>query len=297
MPQYKILYMASPEFALPAYHYCRHNHHILAVYSQPPRPSGRGMQLRNTPVAEQAINDNITLHTPTHFTPEQIEIFTEYKADLAVVVGYGLLLPRAILTAPRWGCWNIHASLLPRWRGAAPIERAIEAGDTHTGLTIQQMIQKLDAGDILAHHSMEIGNENSQSLRHILSQKSAELLAKTMAHIGHLQPVAQDETQANYAHKITKDECRLNPADSGDILAKIRAFQGWGVSIKINEIYYKIQSAGPAPEILCPIGMVKGDKEKIYIGTSMGTIYTNQLQPPGKNQMNAQQFMHYFLQK
>ena len=154
----KIIYAGTPEFAVPALEALLHSgHEVVAVYSQPDRPAGRGRKLQQSPVKDFALAHNISVYQPSSFkNNEDIQSLKDLRADLMVVAAYGLLLPQAVLDAPPLGCINIHASLLPRWRGAAPVQRAILAGDAETGITIMQMALGLDTGDILAKHSVTI---------------------------------------------------------------------------------------------------------------------------------------------
>jgi methionyl-tRNA formyltransferase len=207
-------------------------HQIAAVYSQPPRPAGRGHKEQPSPVHAFAASQGIEVRTPKSLkTPEAQADFANFKADAAIVAAYGLILPKAILEAPRLGCFNIHASLLPRWRGAAPIQRAIEAGDAETGVTIMQMDEGLDTGDMLLIERLPISKTmNAGELHNALSEMGSKLIVTAMDRLeaGNLPPTKQPEEGVTYAKKLGKEEGRIDwnlPATSLDL--RIRAFTPW----------------------------------------------------------------------
>ena len=210
-------------------------HEPLAVYTQPDRPAGRGRQLRASPVKQLAVDAGLALQQPASLAePEVQTILADYQPDLMIVAAYGLLLPPAVLAIPRLGCVNIHASLLPRWRGAAPIQRAILAGDHVTGISLMQMAAGLDTGPILAHSAIPIAaNDNAQQLHDALAELGAKLLLEKLPLIlaQELSAEPQDETLANYAAKLTKQDAWLDwslPAVALD--RQIRAFNPWPVA-------------------------------------------------------------------
>lgn len=288
----RIVFMGTPDFAstaLRALHEAGHD--IAAVYSQPPRPSGRGKKLQRSAVHELADDLGLTVLTPTSLkgSAEQAE-FAAHEADIAVVAAYGLLLPRAILNAPRHGCLNIHASLLPRWRGAAPIHRAIMAGDQVTGVTIMHMEEGLDTGPMLARVETEIGAKTTGDLTSELAQLGAELMVQTLNDLPRLTPVEQDGTQANYAAKISKAEAQLDwSLDAAHVVRCIHAlapFPGAWTEIDGQRVKFLraevSDTTGPAGEIL---------DEHMTIGCQNGAIRPLQVQKSGKPAMDTTDFL------
>jgi methionyl-tRNA formyltransferase len=233
----KLIFMGTPDFSVPALVALHEaGHDILCVYSQPPRPAGRGKKDRPTPVHQKALELGIPVRHPVSLrgAEEQAE-FAALNADAAVVVAYGLILPQAVLDAPKHGCFNIHASLLPRWRGAAPIHRAIMAGDTETGNCIMQMEAGLDTGPVVARAKMPIeAGDTTQSLHDKLSEQGALLIADVLEHIEFLEPETQPEEGVTYAHKIDKDEARIDWSQPAEVVDRqirgLSPFPGaWGM--------------------------------------------------------------------
>lgn len=208
----RIAFMGTPEFAVPTLDaLVAAGHEVVAVYTQPPRPAGRGKALRPSPVQQRAEAIGIEVRTPRSLkTPEAQAGFAALDLDAAVVAAYGLILPRPILEAPRRGCLNVHASLLPRWRGAAPIQRAILAGDRMTGVTIMQMEEGLDTGPMLAAIGTEIGRKTAGELTDELAGLGADYMVDVLARLDGIGPRPQAEDKATYAPKIGKDEARLD---------------------------------------------------------------------------------------
>ena len=209
----RLIFMGTPEFSVPALDaLVAAGHDIAAVYTQPPRPAGRGRKPRPSPVARRAAELGLEVRTPTSLkTPEAQAAFAALGADLAVVVAYGLILPQAVLDGPARGCLNIHASLLPRWRGAAPIHRALMAGDDETGVCIMQMEAGLDTGPVLACAATPIAPEDTtQTLHDRLAGMGADLIVDVLDRLDDLTPQPQPEAGVTYAHKITKDEARID---------------------------------------------------------------------------------------
>lgn len=208
----RVIFMGTPEFSVPVLDALHQSHEVVAVYSQPPRPAGRGQALRPSPVQARAEALGLTVRHPTSLrTPEALAEFAALQADVAVVVAYGLILPQAILDAPRLGCLNIHASLLPRWRGAAPIHRAIMAGDAETGICIMQMEAELDTGPVLLRSAMTIGTEETTGELHDrLSTMGAALIVQALARLADLTPDPQSDDGVTYAAKIDKAEARVD---------------------------------------------------------------------------------------
>ncbi|HEX8625435.1 MAG TPA: methionyl-tRNA formyltransferase [Allosphingosinicella sp.] len=223
----RIAFMGTPEFAVPTLDaLVAAGHEVVAVYSQPPRPAGRGKALRPSPVQQRAEALEIEVRTPTSLKgPGAQADFASLDLDVAVVAAYGLILPRAILDAPRRSCLNVHASLLPRWRGAAPIQRAILAGDRTTGVTIMRMEEGLDTGPMLAVMGIPIGRKTAGELTGELAALGAEWMVEVLGQLDRIGPRAQDDSKATYAPKIRKEEARLDfSLHALDVDRRIRAF-------------------------------------------------------------------------
>jgi methionyl-tRNA formyltransferase len=223
----RVVFMGTPDFAAAALAaLIDAGHEIVAVYAQPPRPAGRGQDLRKSPVQQLAEQHSLAVHTPVSLKEAAAQAaFVAHRADVAVVAAYGLLLPRVLLAAPKFGCLNIHASLLPRWRGAAPIQRAILAGDAETGITIMQMDQGLDTGPALKHGVVKIGHEmNAGALHDALAALGARLIVETLAEFP-LPAVDQPAEGVTYAAKISPAEAKLDWKTSATMLERaVRAF-------------------------------------------------------------------------
>jgi len=207
-----IIFMGTPDFAVPALRAVASRHQVLAVYSQPPRPAGRGKKPRPSPVQMAAEAMGLPTRQPLNFRdPAAVADFAELRADVAVVVAYGLILPPAVLAAPRHGCLNIHASLLPRWRGAAPIHRAVLAGDAQTGVCIMQMEAGLDTGPVLLHQAVDIGaGDTTGDLHDRLADLGAHLILGALDGVGFVPRTRQAESGATYAAKIEKSEAKVD---------------------------------------------------------------------------------------
>lgn len=219
--------MGTPDFAVPTLDaLVAAGHDICAVYSQPPRPAGRGKALSPTPVHKRAEELGLAVHTPVTLKDDADQrSFGDLNADMAVVAAYGLILPKAILEAPKFGCLNVHASLLPRWRGAAPVQRAILAGDTETGVTIMQMDVGLDTGDMRAIQSTPIGGKTGGALTAELAEMGADLLVDVLASLNDHPPIPQPEKGVTYAAKIDKAESRIDFTRSAlEIERQVHAF-------------------------------------------------------------------------
>ncbi|HEX8062243.1 MAG TPA: methionyl-tRNA formyltransferase [Allosphingosinicella sp.] len=223
----RIAFMGTPEFAVPTLEaLASAGHEIAAVYSQPPRPAGRGKALRPSPVQQRAEALGIEVRTPLSLKdPEAQAGFAGLDLDAAVVAAYGLILPKPILDAPRLGCLNVHASLLPRWRGAAPIQRAILAGDRTTGVTIMQMEEGLDTGPMLAAAGTPIGRKTAGELTAELGRLGAEWMVEVLGQLHRIGPREQSEDKATYAPKIRKEEARLDFSRHAlELERQVRAF-------------------------------------------------------------------------
>ncbi|WP_108812748.1 methionyl-tRNA formyltransferase [Sphingorhabdus sp. Alg231-15] len=223
----RLAFMGTPDFAVPALRALNTaGHEIVAVYSQPPRRAGRGKKLTPSPVQQVAEELGLEVRVPVSLKNEEAQAeFAALDLDAAVVAAYGLILPQAILDAPKMGCLNIHGSLLPRWRGAAPVQRAILAGDQETGITIMQMEAGLDTGPMLLKSSTPVAEKTAGELTEELAQTGADLMVQYLASPQDHSPEVQDDTLATYAKKITKEEARVNfdqPATA--VLQQVRAF-------------------------------------------------------------------------
>lgn len=208
----RVIFMGTPDFSVPILDALAQKHDVVAVYSQPPRPAGRGKKDRPSPVQSRAEALGLPIYTPISLRSEDAaSTFANHKADIAVVVAYGLILPQNILSAPQHGCLNIHASLLPRWRGAAPIHRAILAGDAATGVCIMQMEAGLDTGPVLLRHETLIApQETTADLHDRLSAMGADLIVEALARLLELAPQPQPEIGITYATKIDKSEALID---------------------------------------------------------------------------------------
>ncbi|KQB14464.1 methionyl-tRNA formyltransferase [Rhodobacter capsulatus] len=208
----RVIFMGTPEFSVPVLEALAARHEVVAVYSQPPRPAGRGKALRPSPVQARAEALSLPVRHPLNFkAAEERAAFADLNADIAVVVAYGLILPQAVLDAPKRGCLNIHASLLPRWRGAAPIHRAILSGDAETGICIMQMEAGLDTGPVLLREKLAIGaTETTGELHDRLSAMGARMICETLDRLDSLTPEGQPETGVTYAAKIDKAEAKID---------------------------------------------------------------------------------------
>ncbi|ALV90820.1 MULTISPECIES: methionyl-tRNA formyltransferase [Pantoea] len=296
----KIIFAGTPDFA------ARHldallasEHQVIGVFTQPDRPAGRGNKLTPSPVKVLAQAHDVPVFQPKSLKPEENQhLVAELQADIMVVVAYGLILPKAVLDMPRLGCINVHGSLLPRWRGAAPIQRSLWAGDRETGVTIMQMDVGLDTGDMLHKLACPITPEDtSASLYDKLAQlgpqgmlDTLELLAK-----GSAQPEVQDEALVSYAEKLSKEEARLDWSLSAAQLERcIRAFNPWPMSyFLVDEQPVKVWQASVLPhQNKQPGEIIHADKNGIQVATTDGVLNLLSLQPAGKKAMSAQDLLN-----
>ena len=229
----RIVFAGTPEFAVPCLRAAANKAEVVAVYTQPDRPAGRGRGLAPSPVKLEAVLRGIPVHQPEHFRSAAAKAELRALApDLMVVVAYGLILPQSVLDIPAHGCWNVHASMLPRWRGAAPIQRAIEAGDARTGVCLMQMEKGLDTGPVLLAQALDIGpDETGGRLHDRLADLGAQVLSDALGLLRatiQLPPHPQPDAGVTYAHKIDKAEARLDWSQPARVLAnKVRAFNPW----------------------------------------------------------------------
>lgn len=290
----RIIFMGTPDFSVPVLEaLVDAGHDVVAVYSQPPRPAGRGKKDRPSPVQSKAEALGLTVRYPVSVrTDEALAEFQALNADIAVVVAYGLILPQSILDAPKRGCLNIHASLLPRWRGAAPIHRAIMAGDGETGVCIMQMEAGLDTGPVLSRHTVSIGeSETTQQLHDRLSDIGATAIVDALAQLDQLDAQPQPDDGVTYAAKIEKSEAAIDwskPAIEVDRLVRgLSPFPGaWfemnGTRVKVLGSTL-VEHSGTA-------GCVLDDELTVACGE--GAIRLTKLQRAGKSAQDAEQFLN-----
>lgn len=288
----KIIFAGTPEFALPALETLLNSHHqICAVYTQPDRPAGRGQRLTASPVKNLAIANKLPLYQPLTLkdfsTQQQLQ---DLNAAILVNVAYGMLLPEAVLNIPQLGCINIHPSLLPRFRGAAPIQRAIMAGDAITGVTIMKMDLGLDTGDLYQQSSLPIDNyDTTVTLMEKTAKIGAKLLLEVLTKIENGQALAtpQNNAQATYANKISKEEGKIDWQKSALAIERmIRAFNPWPVAFtEINGKYFRIWQATTKPQLtgteIPPGTIIQIDKNSIEVMTKEGILRLLKIQLPG----------------
>ena len=297
----RIVFAGTPDFA------ARHlaallssEHEVIAVYTQPDRPAGRGKKLTASPVKNIVLENDIPVYQPENFKSDEAkQELADLNADIMVVVAYGLLLPQAVLDTPRLGCINVHGSILPRWRGAAPIQRSIWAGDAETGVTIMQMDIGLDTGDMLKIATLPIeATDTSASMYEKLAGLGPDALVDCLADIATGTAVAdkQDDELANYAKKLSKEEARINwNDDAAHIERCVRAFNPWPMShFEAAENSIKVWQSRVAEQTSDkPAGTIlQADKTGIYVATGQGTLVLEQLQVPGKKAMSVQDILN-----
>lgn len=300
MPLPRIVYAGTPAFAVPALAALLDaGYPLAAVYTQPDRPAGRGRQPQQSPVKQAAVAAGIEVRQPETLKGEAETLALRALApDLLIVAAYGLLLPRAILAVPPFGCLNIHASLLPRWRGAAPIQRAIAAGDAETGISLMQMEAGLDTGPVYAMRTLDIApRETGGSLHDRLAALGAELLIATLPGIlaGTLTAVPQDATAATYARKLDKAEARIDWTQSAEAIDRqVRAFDPWPVAeTRLDGDTLRVWAAEPLAATsdtsanAAPGQVIATGKAGIDVATGAGTLRITRLQLPGRRAMAA----------
>ncbi|UCM45009.1 methionyl-tRNA formyltransferase [Aeromonas dhakensis] len=296
MNKLKLIFAGTPDFA------ARHlaallssDHEVVAVYTQPDKPAGRGQKLTASPVKELALAHDLPVYQPASLRKEEAQTeLAALGADLMVVVAYGLILPKVVLDTPRLGCINVHGSLLPRWRGAAPIQRSIWAGDAETGVTIMQMDVGLDTGAMIRKMSCPIAaDETSASLYDKLAELGPQALVQTIDAMaaGNIAAEAQDDALANYAEKLSKEEARIDWSMEAVAIERcIRAFNPWPISwfevadqtVKVWQAEVITQDHGQRAGTL-----LKADKQGIDVATGKGVLRLLTLQPPGKKAMSV----------
>jgi methionyl-tRNA formyltransferase len=287
----RVIFMGTPEFSVPVLDALHAEHEVICVYCQPPRPAGRGKKERPTPVHARALDLGLAVRHPSSLkSPDEQTEFAALKADVAVVVAYGLILPQAILDAPVYGCLNIHASLLPRWRGAAPIHRAILAGDAETGLCIMQMEAGLDTGPVLLRETTGIGEtETTGALHDRLSGMGARLILRALAQLPDLVPEPQPEAGVTYAQKIDKAEARVDwSADAMTVARQINGLSPFpGAWCETPAGRLKLLNARPA-EGSGATGSVLGG---LRVACGRGAVEILRAQREGKRPMEAEELL------
>ena len=309
----RVIFAGTPEFArsaLAALHAA--GHEIVGVFTQPDRPAGRGMKLQASAVKQFAIEHNLTVLQPHSLKldgkyPDEVaaaqDFIAQVQADVMVVAAYGLILPQWVLDAPKHGCLNIHASLLPRWRGAAPIHRAIEAGDAQTGVTIMQMDAGLDTGDMLLEETLPIlTQDTTASLHDKLASMGAALIVKALTQVGQFKPVQQPAEGVTYAHKIEKAEAAIDWTLSAQSLSqRIRAFDPFpgmtaqmaGETVKVWQAH-ELEDTSAHASAAKPGTLLAMDASGLQVACGQGVLCLTQLQKPGGKRQAVADFVRHF---
>ncbi|SHF15697.1 methionyl-tRNA formyltransferase [Thermomonas hydrothermalis] len=297
----RIVFAGTPEFAVPSLRAAAAKDEVVAVLTQPDRPAGRGRAPTPSAVKQEALRLGLPVQQPERLRDPQVQAWLRALApDLMVVVAYGLLLPQAVLDIPVYGCWNVHASLLPRWRGAAPIQRAIEAGDRETGVCLMQMEKGLDTGPVLLSQAIPIGpDETAGELHDRLAELGARVLADGLGLLRaglRPQPQPQPDTGVTYAHKLDKHEARLDWTQPAQVLAnKVRAFQPWPVAeamlagerVRIHAAQALAQTTDAAPGTV-----LATRRDGIDIACGEGVLRLLRLQRDGGRPVTAQDYLN-----
>ena len=295
----KIIFAGTPEFSAPTLQaLIASEHNVCAVYTQPDRPSGRGRKIKFGAIKQCALDNQLTVEQPVNFNnASDIATLKSYQPDLMVVVAYGIILPESILTIPKHGCINIHASLLPRWRGAAPIQRALLNGDKETGVTLMQMDKGLDTGDMLAKSLYKIQqNDTSETLHSKLSVLGAGALIKLLKDVENktLTPTQQTESDASYASKLSKQEALINwNAPVEQVHRNIRGFNPWpvahtllnGQAIRIWQANMVSSNTDKTP------GTIHVENNRLFVACANGQLEITGLQAANKRKMSAVDFL------
>jgi len=297
----RIVFAGTPEFAVSSLRAAARHHEVVAVYTQPDRPAGRGRGLAPSPVKLEAVARGIPVYQPESLKDEAAQRqLRDLQPDLMVVVAYGLILPRAVLAIPTHGCWNVHASLLPRWRGAAPIQRAIQAGDAKTGVCLMQMEAGLDTGPVLLHQELPIAaTDTGGQLHDKLAELGAQVLSDGLGLLrAGIKPIArpQPEQGVTYAHKLDKAEARLDWAQDAAALARtVRAFNPWpiaeatlaGERVRIHGAVALDLAHGQAPG-----AVLAASRDGIDIACGQGALRLRTLQREGGKAITAADYLN-----
>ncbi len=291
----KIIFAGTPEFAVPALAaLIAAGHEIVLVLTQPDRPAGRGMKLKASPVKALALQHHLPVFQPETLKNTEVQArIAEVHADVMIVAAYGLIIPQVVLDLPKQGCLNIHASLLPRWRGAAPIQRAILAGDKETGVTIMQVVLALDAGDMLKKAAIPITeNDTAQSLHDQLAATGGKLMVEALAELDRLSPEPQDATLVTYAEKLQKAEAPIQWQHSAAAISRqVRAFNPFPVATaSMQGETWKIWFAQAAQGRGAP-GEIIGLDSGILVACGEGALNITELQKPGGKRLGWKEFL------
>lgn len=298
----RLLFAGTPDFAVPALRALIDSGRTpLAVLTQPDRGAGRGRKIRYGPVKELALESGIDVLQPERLNPELQELLASFKADLLITAAYGLLLPRWLLDLPRFGCWNLHASLLPRWRGASPINQAILHGDQVTGVTLMQMEAGLDTGPILGQSEIRIEqDETAGELHDRLAGLTDGLLLKSIRKVeqGSIpRQIKQDDSLATHAPLINREDARLDWAQSAQVLARtVRGYNPWPVAYAdIEGVEVKVYRARPGRDFDLPAGQLvrgHGRRDAVIVACAGGSLEISELQAPGKKRVSAADWLN-----
>lgn len=295
----RTVFMGTPEFAVPSLEALQRYSQVVGVYTQPDRPVGRGLETQFSPVKQKALDLNLPIFQPERLSQDgEFEKLQELKPDLILVVAYGQILKKNVLSLPRLGCVNIHASLLPRWRGAAPIQWALLSGDRETGVCTMEMVSQLDAGGVYLEKKTPIGpQDTAQTLHDRLKDLGADLVAPTLEGLesGKLRPISQDENRVTYAKKLTKEMQWLDSNEKAiDLDRKIRALNPWpGTSVSVEALgRLKILSAQVRSELSVKPGEIDEKSGMLLLGTAQGALELKRVQWEGKKPMEPSSFLN-----
>jgi methionyl-tRNA formyltransferase len=297
----RIVFAGTPDFAVPSLRAAAQRNEVVAVYTQPDRPAGRGRGLTPSPVKREALERGIEVVQPENFKSAAArEVLAAYKPDLLVVVAYGLILPQAVLDIPTQGCWNVHASLLPRWRGAAPIQRAIQANDARTGVCLMQMEKGLDTGPVLLSQALDIGNEETGGQLHDhLAALGAQVLADGLGLLrAGIRPIPQPQPEdgVTYAHKLDKAEARLDWSRPALELAnKVRAFNPWPMAeAQVAGERLRLHSAValPVSHDAAPGTLLAAGRDGLDVACGEGVLRIRVLQRDGGKAITAADYLN-----
>ncbi len=297
----RLVFMGTPQAAVPTLRRCLEDgHEVVSVWTQPDRPAGRGNKLAVPPVKEFALHAGLTIHQPAKIRNEEaLRLFASHEADAAVVVAYGRILPAGFLSAQRLGCVNVHFSLLPRYRGAAPVNWAIVRGETETGVTTMRIVEELDAGAILLQRATAIGDgETAPELMERLSAVGAELLSETLKRFDEIEPREQEEEKATFAPVLKREDGLVDWAlDAAQIERRVRGFQPWpNAHTTYNSqrlVIWRASVAGDGPKTGGAGEIVVAHGDELLVSCGEGTLLRlHEVQPEGKRRMSARDFLN-----